>query len=48
MRILAPLLLIAATSARADGPVIEDAQARSTAQGWRFDVTMRHPLACAR
>jgi len=43
MRILAPLLPIAATSARADGPVIEDAQARSTAQGWRFDVTMRHP-----
>lgn len=34
---------ISAIPARADLPVVEDARATQTAQGWRFDVTVRHP-----
>ncbi len=37
------LLCVFATPALADPPVIENVTARSGADGWRFDVTLRHP-----
>lgn len=36
-------LLLLASPALADIPVIEDATAQATGAGWRFDVTLRHP-----
>ena len=40
---LVPLLTCLAVPALADPPVIENATARATADGWRFDVTLSHP-----
>ncbi|MFD1508078.1 hypothetical protein [Lacimonas salitolerans] len=44
IRFLLPLVLaLAAPSAQADPPVIEQAEASRSGMGWRFDVTLRHP-----
>ena len=42
MKRLAPLLLLA-TPALADDPVIQAVSAHQSASGWRFDVTLSHP-----
>ena len=42
-RVLLPTLLLAATVARADPPVIEAAQATRSGDTWRIDVTLSHP-----
>ncbi|MEX0280460.1 MAG: hypothetical protein AB3N13_04620 [Arenibacterium sp.] len=40
--LIVPLLLMA-TPAFADDPVVENAIARATGDTWRFDVTLSHP-----
>ncbi|MCK0167634.1 hypothetical protein MWU52_08755 [Jannaschia sp. S6380] len=42
MRILFCILVLCATPALADRPVIEEVQATRTGETWRFDVTVRH------
>ena len=42
MRYLIPLLLLA-TPVLADPPTIENVTAHRSGDGWRFDVTLRHP-----
>ena len=42
MRYLIPALFLAAP-ALADAPVVENVTARTSGDGWRFDVTIRHP-----
>ncbi|WP_092780548.1 hypothetical protein [Jannaschia pohangensis] len=43
MNRLVPLLLLAASPALADSPVVEGAVANETRGGWSFSVTVRHP-----
>lgn len=43
-RFLIPLAFtLFATTAHAEGPVVENAEASRSGMGWRFDVTLRHP-----